>query len=236
MPSALRELPYAGLPALSMFQIWLLRITPSRAWSTVGIGRHAFEADHVDADVVRVVDAVPFDEEVAHVAVDHQRLGRAQREVVELVVGDRDVLDGVRRVGAEDRDAVGVAAAASLEGRAHVVHVVAADRDAVRRAGDHDARGDMTRPVGGESGDVEPRDDHVVLPVDRDHGGQVGRHLQCRPVQDHGGAGCRRERDRRTRAPRARDLDPLRVGTRLHEHRGACRHGIGGVLQRGPRL
>ncbi len=69
----------------------------------------SLEPDHVDADVVRVVDAIALDQEVLDVAVHHQRLGRAQREVRQFVVDDLDLFDRVVALGAEDPDPVCVA-------------------------------------------------------------------------------------------------------------------------------
>ena len=62
-----------------------------------GIGRNAFKANGVDADVVVVVDQVVGDGEGIDVAVDGEGLAAARLQVVDLIAADGDV---VREAGA----------------------------------------------------------------------------------------------------------------------------------------
>ena len=109
------------------------------------IGRGALEADHVDPDVVRVVHPVVVDEEVLHVAVHHQGLGRAEGEVRELVADDLDLLDRVVSLRAEHADPVRVPAVAALERRPHVADDVVDEPDVVGGARHQDPDRDVVR-------------------------------------------------------------------------------------------
>ena len=200
------------------------------------IGRGALEADHVDPDVVRVVHLVALDEEVLHVAVHDQGLGRAQGEVRELVVDDLDLLDRMVAVGAEHPDPVRVAAVAALERRPEVVHDVAGEPDVVGGAGHQDPDGHVPGHVAPVPRDLEPSDRDVALGVDRDHGVLPGGDLERRAVEHDPFVGSRRERDRPAGRPRDPDLDPLLVHALAHEHRRARTHRVRRVLERGPRL
>ncbi len=127
------------------------------------VGRRTFEADHVDPDVVRVVDPVAVDAEVRHVAVHDQRLRRTQGEVRELVVDDLDLLDRVVAGGAEHGDPVRVTAVPALERRPHVADDVAGEPDVVGGARHQDPDRHMPGHVAAVPRDLEPPDREVAL-------------------------------------------------------------------------
>src|SRR6266576_1301449 len=70
-----------------------------------GIGRDAFKANSVDADVVVVVDQVVGNGEGIDVAVDGEGLAAACPQVVDLIAADGDVVQRGRRLRAIESDA-----------------------------------------------------------------------------------------------------------------------------------
>src|SRR5215472_1527615 len=158
-----------------------------------GIGRDAFKANSVDADVVVVVDQVVGNGEGIDVAVDREGLAAARLQVVDLIAADGDVVQRGRCLRPVESDAqrVGIAARCC---RHNVVDVVVKQLQIASGAGDPDPDRNLASGSGFVVADFQSLDDHVALAGNVDQAALGGR-CESGAVDNRGLAGIVLEGD-----------------------------------------
>src|ERR1035437_5547173 len=198
-----------------------------------GIGRDAFKANSVDADVVVVVDQVVGNGEGIDVAVDGEGLAAARLQVVDLIAADGDVVQRGWRLRTVESDAqrIGIAARCC---RHNVVDVVVKQLQIASGAGDPDPDRNLASGSGFVVTDFQSPDDHVALAGNVDQAALGGRR-ESGAVDNRGLVGIVLESDvAGGSGAGGRNGHYFVVGSAQHLDSVSCDDVIGGVLNVAP--
>src|ERR1035437_2129372 len=125
----------------------------------VADGTNAFVSNHVDADVVIVVNEVVGDSKIGHVPIYIQRFAVPGPHVVNFVAIDDQFVDGsLRRAVNGDAESVAVL----LRRGRDVVHQIVQNPDSRARARDPDATGNQVGAAGSVVTDFKTTDGDVT--------------------------------------------------------------------------
>src|ERR1022692_362432 len=151
------------------------------------VGGRALETDHVDSDVVVVVDHIVRNAEVGNVPVHHQRLARTGFEVMHLIPVNHQFADGSLSVGTVHSNAKSVGTMSrtitSVKSLLNMMDVVLQQFN--MGAGPHYAYAQWSEPMFGGAvvANFKAFDSHVTLVVNSEHtASALGNDMLC--VQD----------------------------------------------------
>ncbi len=202
------------------------------------IGRRALETDHVDSNVVVVVDDIVGDAEVRDVPVHYQRFAGTSLEVMHLVAVNDQVRDGSFGVGAVHRNAKSVGAmsrtVAAFKSLLNVMHIIVQQFD--MGAGPHNAYPQRRQAMFGgvEVANFKSFDPYITLIVNGQYGlPSGGSEMRC--VEHRRFAWVASQSDESfTRVPGCVDAHQLFVNSPAHVDGTTCPRCIRGMLNRAP--